>query len=546
MATKKCPALISALIILCFTCVAQAAVITGAAVPVIPQNNPHNSPFAYILDYISRHPGFGSDYPRFYFNEGYLNFQEDYWLSGDVAIAKWKYNIPSTKNTKNDFIYNSKSPDATWQLFSAIERIPNAGANTYVVAYSSDSVATSGGKIDLFSQFPKIPKANIHVSSRDYVTHGKNMLATNGSVWLSQNGSANLQTVELTTKANNSLVFVETEPTLYNHFLGLWHAVRDNGASASYFPNCSRDSTGLTATQAVQIGSRQVTFYAGRNNCFVGPTWQNGGLNTPFPGNLYPPIHNEITSLDNVNWYDQVLYDAGELLYTNSNSVTIDIVMFEIGLSNPFIDNLYRFVNNGFEKGKAISKANPSHTPRGNTNFPGKLTVNLYYQFQDPLSGSLATNTYTYLNTNNGCVTNGSYQINTVKVWQDFAERGLTEPKTPMDMHHKFAMITYQNSSGAMSDYKLYIASSNLDQPGVGSGKKWQSGTVLQASAASDPLFAFYKTQIQYLPYGQAYAATQNSNSGNAYFDSNVDTRYVSMLTSSGLAAFVFPLQVPN
>ncbi|MEI6286588.1 MAG: hypothetical protein WCP79_08815 [Bacillota bacterium] len=538
--------LIIALLVICTTSFTQAAVITGKGVPAIPQNDPQHSPFAFITEYISRYPGFGNEYPRFYFNEGYLNFQEDYWLAGGVSVAKWKYNIPSTKNTTNDFNNNSKSPDIAWQLLNAIDQIPGAGKNTYVVSYSSDSVDTTGGKLDLFSQFPKIPKTNIHISSSDYVTHGKNMLATNGSVWFSQNGSVNLQTVELTTKANNSLVFVETTPTLYNHFLGLWHAVRDNGTSGEYFTDGTKDSTGLTASQPVQIGARRVAFYAGRNNGFVGPTWDNGGLDTPFPDNLYPPIRNEITNLDNVNWYDQVLYDAGELLYDNANSVTIDIAMFEIGLENPFIDNLYRFVNKGFENGKAISKTHPAHTPQGGTNFPGKLTVNLYYQFQDPPGFTTPTATHNYLNTNDGNVTNGNYGINVVKVWQGFAEQGLTEPTTPMDMHHKFALITYQNSSGAISDYKLYVASSNLDQPCVGSGKKWQSGTVIQASTASDPLFAFYKTQIQYLTLGQAYASTQNGNNGNSYFDSNIDTKFVNMLTASGIAAFVYPLQVPD
>ena len=534
------------LVFISSTSLSQAAGITGTGAPALPQNDPQHSPFAYILNYINRYPGFGSDYPRFYFNEGYLNFKEDYWLAGGETIAKWQYNIPTTKTSSADLSYNSTSPDITWQLFNAIDNIPGAGANTYVVAYSSDSVDTGNGKINIFSQFPKIPQSNIHISSRDYVTHGKNMLATNGSVWFSQNGSANLQTVELTTKANNSLVFVETTPTLYNHFLGLWHAVRNNGAASEYFTDGTKDSTGLIATQPVQLGSRKVSFYAGRNNCFVGPTWTDGGLSLPFPGNLYPPIRSEISSLNNVNWYDQILYDAGELLYENANSVTIDIAMFEIGLENPFIDNLYRFVNNGFENGKSISKAYPAHTPQGGTKFPGKLTVNLYLQFQDPLNSSIPQATYNYLNTNDGNVTNGNYRINVIKVWQDFARQGLSEPTTPMDMHHKFAMMSYQNSSGFSTDYKLYVASSNLDQPGVGSGKKWQSGTVIQASAASDQLFAFYQKQLQYLPYGQAYAATQNSTQGNAYFDSNVDTKFANMLDSSGIAAFAFPLQVPD
>ena len=546
MGVKNKLLLLIALVIICSSSLTQAAVITGTGVPALPQNDPQHSPFAYILNYINRYPGCGSDYPRFYFNEGYLNFKEDYWLTGGETIAKWKYNIPSTKKSSTDLSYNSKSPDVTWQLFNAIDNIPGAGANTYVVSYSSDAVDTTGGKIDLFSQFPKIPKANIHISSNDYVTHGKNMLATNGSIWFSQNGSANLQTVELTTKANNSLVFVETTPTLYNHFLGLWHAVRNNGTTSEYFSDGTKDSTGLTATQSVPIGSRKVSFYAGRNNCFVGPTWSDGGLSLPFPDNLYPPVHREIANLDNVNWYDQVLYDAGELLYANTNSVTLDIVMFEIGLENPFIDNLYRFVNSGFENGKSISKANPAHTPQGGSNFPGKFTVNLYFQFQDPLNSSIPQATHKYLNTNDGNVTNGNYRINVTKVWQGFAGQGLPEPTTPMDMHHKFAMLSYQNSNGFNFDYKLYVASSNLDQPGVGSGKKWQSGTVIQANAASDPLFAFYQKQIQYLSYGQTYAAMQNSNSGNTYFDSEVDTKFASMLDSSGIAAFAFPLQVPN
>ncbi|WP_295580804.1 hypothetical protein [uncultured Lamprocystis sp.] len=125
-----------------------------------------------------------------------------------------------------------------------------------------------------------------------------------------------MQTVGVTAKANNSLVFVETgspghPPPLYGWFKDLWHAVVSN--TGTVFQGGARDSSGLGGmTRPATIGGRKVSFYAGRRNAFVGPTWTDGGLSLPFPANLYPPTAGELPDpgLANVNWYDQILLDA--------------------------------------------------------------------------------------------------------------------------------------------------------------------------------------------------------------------------------------------
>jgi hypothetical protein len=468
------------------------------------------SPFVYIVNYIKNNDANMTNYPEFYFNEGYLNFNRNEYIN---------INKTFTPNT-TEYISRNGSANITESLFETINKIPNAGQNTHIIAYSSDAP-------NRLLAFDTLNPNHIHINKKLYKTHGKNMQGSNGKVWFSQNGSLNLQTVGESCKANNSIVFVETKPILYKHFQGLWKSIYKDSADREFFPDGTSDSTGLHSTYPIAIGDRNVSFYGGRCNSFVGLA-----NNATFPFNLTPPIMGEISNMSAINWFDTIIYDAGMLLMQNK-SVNIDIVMFEIGKQNPFIDNLYRFVTNGFENNISISKAYKYQ--KLPSTYLGKLNVNLYYQFQSP--SQIQTTTKQYLD--KGSVKNGEYNLNATKVWQDFAYMGQQEPKTPQDMHNKFAILSY-NENGHKIYHKLYITTSNLDEPCVGSGKKWQSGTIISANSHNDLLFSFYENQIQTVLLGQRQAAIYNTQNGSSYFDDGVKPNKT--IIHSGIAAFVFPI----
>lgn len=531
-----------------------AAASAGAGIDIL-QNHPDHSPFAYILGYLRDHPG----KPECYINEGYLNFTQDDDLdprivptdsSGTNNIRVWPYPLGS----------EAGSPDITRRLLSGINAIPGAGAQTHVAVSRHDCDGCSHGKPYLAQV---LPAADLHTDLPAHATHGKTIQCSNGRVYLTQNGSLNMQTVGATTKANSSLVFVEIGsaarvPRMYQYFRSLWEAVvRDTGA---VFKGGGPDSSGLSGmTTPVMIGGRPVSFYAGRRHAFVGPTWSDGGLSIPFPNNLYPPSAGELANPGNlrvVNWYDQILLDAGTQLSVG-HAVTVDIFMFEIGESNPFIDNLYRLVKYGFvdcpvpecpgygdSRPVAISKKRGARPPA--VAFPGSLTVNLYYQFQDGCEGTkgCSTRTYAYLH---APVAAGSpnYRMNVRKVWQGFKNSRMPgnpdAPHTPQDMHLKVGVLTFG------PHVKLYVSSSNLDTPDRGSGKKWQAGNIIQTSP-SDGLYRLYLQEFRSIAEDgnlSQYRLGFINAVGNSYFDDQI--RPGSRPTrSTGIAAFVFPLNTSS
>lgn len=100
-------------------CLAAAAS-AGPGADIL-QNHPDRSPFAYILGFLSEHPGD----PECYINEGYLNFTQDDWQnpgivptpsSGTNNIQVWPYPLGS----------QAGSPDITSRLLSGINAIPGA------------------------------------------------------------------------------------------------------------------------------------------------------------------------------------------------------------------------------------------------------------------------------------------------------------------------------------------------------------------------------------------------------------------------------------
>lgn len=515
-------------------------------------NDPAHSPFAYIYARIAANPG---NTPEFYFNEGYLNFTQDSAINTnspinvsntDYLLTQWSYAVPDM----------SGSPDVSWVLLKNINGMTAANPNTYVVVGTGDSDHASwiSGKT-----LTNVPTANISTTLPADTTHGKTMQASNGTLFLTQNGSQNLQTVELTCKAGTSLVFVESgskanPPPVYLNFRNLYHSIVA-GSAAGIFTDGTANSTGLDATAPTTFSNgRTVSFYAGRKNCFVGPTYPDifdPAIEPAFPYNLYPPVKGEITDLATVSWYDQVIFDAGNQLARGEN-VTIDIMIFEIGKVSPFIDNLYRFVAKGFENKVSISKSGLSPAP--DKQFPGTLTVNLNYQYQDKVSAPTSTSNYLA----KGLISNsdGNYKLNTNLVWQGFRNAKMTgnpdAPDTPQDMHLKAAIMGYTSCApnctvGSPLAYNnLYVASSNFDTPNVGSGIKWQAGnkviTVAGPGNAVDPLIAFYQAAFATIRRGQQQAALTFTATGNSYFDAGLAPANFTLTSGNGIAAFVFPI----
>ena len=304
------------------------------------QNDPRHSPFACILDTLSRRSG----RTECFIDEGYLNFLEDWDLDPTVVrtpgggtsdVRRWPWPTGGEPG----------SPDVAWTLLRGLDALP--GAEVFVAVSRHDCDGCSDKRPILKAA---LPRGRLHIDLPGDATHAKTVQCSRGGVFVTQTGSTNLQTVAVTTKANSSLVFVETgsptkAPPVYARFRDLWRAVVAD--SGTVFPGGAKDSSGLDGmTNPAVIGGRTVRFYAGRRHAFVGPTWSDGGLSLSFPDNLYPPSDGELRAADLqvVNWYDQVILDAGKKLAAGE-AVALDVFMFEVGRENPFVDNLVaRFI----------------------------------------------------------------------------------------------------------------------------------------------------------------------------------------------------------
>jgi len=220
-------------------------------------------------------------------------------------------------------------------------------------------------------------------------THAKVFQLDNGiDQFFTVHGSLNLQTVGLTCKANNALRFTETSPILYSYFQKLGDAVQANDGNAGFGDGAEINSSGTTLPP-VNIGDYSVQFYGGRGIGFVGS--ESTMQNKSWPEYINPPITNQHAP-GVINWYDNIIYDAAIQL-RQGRSVKIDILIFEIGEQNAFVNNLWRFVKTGFTNGKSEDKTS---SQKVSTPFLGKLDVRFLWQFQ---SGKNKT-TKTYANLN--------------------------------------------------------------------------------------------------------------------------------------------------
>ena len=310
-------------------------------------------------------------------------------------------------------------------------------------------------------------------------THAKVFQLGNGvDQFFTIHGSLNLQTVGLTCKANNALRFTETQPVLYNYFKDLGDAVEANSGAGKFSGRGSDNSSG-TDLPPTSIGNYQVQFYAGKAMGFVG---RNTLTNQSWQDSINPPISNQHTS-GVINWYDTVIYDAAKLL-RQGRDVNIDVLIFEIGQENAFIANLWNLVIHGFENGKTEDKTSQETVSQP---FIGKLTVRFLWQFQS--GNNRSSKTYALLNGsrnisgNSNSNSSNTYSLEAARIWPILNTSGIAvNPGTPRDMHNKLAILDVHNHE---DERKVYITSSNMDAPNVGSGKLWQAGTIISAKPGS-------------------------------------------------------------
>ena len=388
-------------------------------------------------------------------------------------------------------------------------------------------------------------------------THAKVFQLDNGlDQFFTVHGSLNLQTVGLTCKANNALRFTETNPALYNYFQRLGDAVLANDGKAGFGNGGEINSSG-TNLAPVSIGDYSVHFYGGRGEGFVGSgsTMQNKS----WPEYINPPITNQHAP-GVVNWYDSIIYDAAKQL-RQGRSVKIDVLIFEIGEENAFVNNLWRFVQTGFSNGKSEDKTSNENVP---TTFIGKLDVRFLWQFQS--GHNKLAKTYTNLNGPRKITsTQKSYSIETARIWPILNSSGIAiNPGTPRDMHNKLAIL---DVPGYEQERKIYVTSSNMDTPNVGSGKLWQAGTIIQEGSRSSPWSgpnshksSLWKAYQQYFDLLWSNREGQ-PNAGQIHFSKMIDEKrtngFVNWLETTpikpgsnlskskeGIDAFFFPIPI--
>lgn len=361
--------------------------------------------------------------------------------------------------------------DAARLVLSKVNSCQSLASERILVGASRNTVK------QLQELIPNSPQASIiNIGKRNNIwnppeTHAKVFQLDNGiDQYFTVHGSLNLQTVGLTCKANNALRFTETNPTLYNYFQKLGTAVEKNDGKAG-FGNAGEINSSGTDHALVSIGDYSVQFYGGRGMGFVGsgPSLQNKS----WPGYINPPITKQHAP-GVINWYDSIIYDAAKQL-RQGRSVKIDVLIFEIGEQNAFVDNLWRFVKTGFEGGKGEDKTSDEKV---STPFIGKLDVRFLWQFQS--GNNKLAKTYGNLNgPNHISSSQKNYTIETARIWPILNSSGIAiNPGTPRDMHNKLAIL---DVPGYEEERRLYVTSSNMDTPNVGSGRLWQIGTIISA-----------------------------------------------------------------
>jgi len=371
----------------------------------------------------------------------------------------------------------AKNRDAARLILSKVNACQSIGSERILVGASRNTVKQIQ---DLIPNSPqdsviKIGKRNKHWNPPE--THAKVFQLDNGiDQFFTVHGSLNLQTVGLTCKANNALRFTETKPTLYNYFINLSDAVLANDGRVGFIDVGEINSSGTQLAPA-NIGDYTVRFYGGRGSGFVGsgsPLQKNS-----WPDYINPPISKQHAP-GIMNWYDNIIYDAAKQL-RQGRSVNIEVLIFEIGEENAFVNNLWRFVQSGFAGGKSEDKTSDITVP---TPFIGKLNIRFLWQFE---SGNNKT-AKTYANLNGPTTVTSpqkDYSLVNGRIWPRLNSSGIAiNPGTPRDMHNKLAIL---DVVGHEEERKIYVTSSNMDTPNIGSGKLWQAGTIIEERQGTHP-----------------------------------------------------------
>lgn len=390
--------------------------------------------------------------------------------------------------------------------------------------------------------------------------HAKVFQLSNGiDQFFTVHGSVNLQTVGLTCKANNALRFVEKTPALYQYFNQLANAVQANDGTAKFENGTGTINSSGTDLKPVVVGNYVVQFYAGRAAGFVGGDIPN--QQKKWPQYINPPITGQHHA-DAINWYDSAIYDAAQQL-RQGRSVNLDILVFEVGQDSSFVNNLWKFVQEGFSTQLTEDKTSNAHVA---TVFPGKLQVRFLYQFQnDKINGGI---TFSNLHDKSPVLSKSAthesqYSITVGKTWEVLNTAGQpTNPTTPYDMHNKLMLM---DVVGHENDRKLYVTSSNLDQSGHGSGTLWQAGTIVSAvpqsniwsgkHANSHHLWRAYQNYFDMLwsnrvgqpdagqvKFHQQISALHSKNAMN-WIETTLSESVISQQTlKEGIDAFFFPI----
>ena len=392
----------------------------------------------------------------------------------------------------------SDNADAARWVLSAINRCQGVQKFRLQTGVSRDSVS------DLHALVPTVPAADIRIGRHHGrweapETHAKvfQLAAPQSDLFFTVHGSLNLQTVGLCCKANNALRFVEAAPAkLYDYFHQLGDAVAANSAVSLFDGQGSVDSSGVDLPE-VAIGGYRVRFYAGRAQGFVGERENDAAL--PWPTYLNPPVAGRHAP-GVVHWYDGVLYEAARQLQLG-REVRLDVLMFEIGRDSAFVNHLWRFIQEGFVGGVSVDGDDAGGAP-----IRGQLHVRFLWQFQSHPKPNGETsrnlNTWTVIDTPGMA---GGYHLRTGRIWSIINAHGqVLPPTTPYDMHNKVVLMSVPEAS---EENRIFVASSNLDAPGVGSGRLWQAGTVIRAvipqpvDTADQPasLFQAYQSYFNHL-----------------------------------------------
>ena len=436
--------------------VGGVAAFNASASPML--SDPALNPWAEPLAYCAERPGV-------------------YDVDIDMGFVNTDYACRIVAGQGVDFDTQTKQPDdrdaARWVL-SAVNRCQGIRNVRLQAGVSRDSLP------ELRALLPDVGNAGIYIGRQSGrwaapETHAKvfQLADPEAGRYFTVHGSLNLQTVGMCCKANNALRFVESSPgLLHGYFKELGDAVAANSAEGLFAGRGHTDSSGIAPE--VTMGDYRVAFYAGRAQGFVGIRENDAAL--PWPAYLNPPVAGRHAT-GVVHWYDGVLYEAARQLQ-QGREVRLDVLMFEIGQDSAFVNHLWRFVQEGFDGGVSVDGDDVGGVP-----IRGQLHVRFLWQFQShPRPNGETTRNLNALTQIDTPGKSGGYHLRTGRIWPRVDTQGkIVPPTTPYDMHNKVVLMSVPEYS---EENRIFVASSNLDVPGVGSGRLWQVGTVIRSVRA--------------------------------------------------------------